>query len=509
MAVTISANWQGILAGDIIPGDTAWMLMSTALVFIMTPGLGFFYSGLARTKNALSILLACLLCMAIVSMQWFFFGYSLAFSETSGNNFIGDFNNGALGNLRTTHPVAPTIPTTVFVMYELMFAAITPALAIGASAERMRIAPMMVFFFLWTTFAYDFFAYWIWSANGWGHVWGVLDYAGGSVVHVSSGTAAIALAIMCGPRVGHNKLAYGPHNLSYVYLGTALLWFGWLGFNGGSALAANERAGFAIVTSHIAASFGGFTWMVLEHFVHRKNEWSAAGFCAGAIAGLATVTPGCGYITPSVSLIYGIGGTAACFFVANAAPKLRFDDALGVFATHGVGGIIGMLLTGIFAQDWITALDSTSSAAVQAGWIDRVWIQLGRQVAAIAAIGLWSFVITIMICWVLDRIPHMHLVATLEEEKKGLDIADLGEVAYEFLLQETPIEKHSTSMNRTGNTGLPAGYTNTYNNDSEITNVKDTHYNEDDNSTIASPNVSDKDKNDIEMGTSNTTSATV
>ena len=331
-------------------GHLAWIMTSSALVLLMVPGVGFFYSGLARRKSALSLIYLSMLSVAVISFEWFFWGYSLTFSHT-GSVFLGDLANFGLKDV-TAYPSVGSgrIPDILFCLFQGMFAAITPALAIGAIADRGRMLPAGVFIFVWGTIVYNPIAYWTWNANGWLFTLGYLDFAGGSPVHINSGIAALAYCVMLGRRVGYDKnhgLPYRPHNVTHVVLGTVFLWVGWFGFNGGSALGSNVRAVMACVVTNLAASVAGLTWAILDYRLEKK--WSTIGFCSGAISGLVAITPGSGFVTPWAAVIFGVVAGIAC----NFATKLKFligvDDALDVFAVHAIGGICGNLLTGLFA----------------------------------------------------------------------------------------------------------------------------------------------------------------
>ncbi|KAI1485360.1 ammonium transporter AmtB-like domain-containing protein [Biscogniauxia mediterranea] len=413
-------------------GDFAWILTSSALVLLMIPGVGFFYSGLARRKSALSLIMLSMLSVAVVDFQWFFWGYSLTFSHT-GSSFIGDLSNFGLMKTLAQPSVGSTkIPDLLFCLYQGMFAAITPALAIGAAVDRARILPCIVFIFIWSTIVYDPIAYWTWNANGWSYQMGGLDFAGGTPVHISSGAAALAFSIMLGKRTGYAKsagLPYRPHNVTHIVLGTVFLWVGWFGFNGGSALAANLRAIMACIVTHLAASVGGITWVLLDYRLERK--WSVVGFCSGAISGLVAITPASGYVTPWAAVIYGIVGGIVC----NFATKLKFlmgvDEALDIFAVHAVGGIAGNLLTGIFAADYIAALDG--STEIPGGWINHNYVQLGYQIADSVAGFSYSFVLTCVILFLLNLIPGLSLRLPVEEEAIGVDDGQLGEFAYDYV----------------------------------------------------------------------------
>ncbi|KAF9926058.1 hypothetical protein BGZ65_007454 [Modicella reniformis] len=406
-------------------GDIAWTLTCMALVWLMTPGIGYFYSGMARSKNALSLIMLSCCSLAVVSVQWFLFGYSLAFSKTGGK-FIGNFDNAFLRDVLDAPSVGSAkIPDMVFMIYQCMFASFTPALAIGAAAERGRILPTLVFIFLWTTFVYDFIAYWTWSNNGWSYVMGGLDFAGGTPVHVSAGGAALAYAILLGKRDGDQK-DFRPHSMNNVVIGTCFLWFGWFGFNGGSALSASLRGAMAMVVTNLAASVGGITWVFLDYRHDRKL--SVLGFCSGAVSGLVTITPGSGYVSPVSSIAIGFLGASACNMAVRLKHSFKYDDAFDVFAVHAVGGMVGNTLTGVFAQSWIAGLDGVT--VIKGGWLDKNWIQVPYQIANSAAGFVWSFCVTYLILFIMNKVPGLTLRADLEQERSGLDLAELGETAY-------------------------------------------------------------------------------
>jgi Amt family ammonium transporter len=412
-------------------GDIAWVLTSTALVWIMIPGVAFFYSGLLRRKNALSQLWLGMVGVAVVSFQWFLWGFSLTFSE-SANVFIGDMKYVGLRNAYDGPSIgSPRIPTIVFCVYQLMFAAITVVIAAGAIAERGKLGPMLVFMFLWETLVYDPIACWTWNSNGWSFKMGGLDFAGGTPVHISSGTAALAISIYLGKRRGYGteRLAYKPHNTSYVVLGTLMLWFGWFGFNGGSALSANLRAANACIITNLAASVGGLTWMLWDYRLERK--WSVVGFCSGAIVGLVAITPGSGFVGAPASVAFGIVAGTVCNFATKLKFIFGYDDCLDIFASHAVGGIVGNLLTGIFAQSNVAALDGFT--VIPGGWINHNWIQLAYQLADSCAGLSYSFVVTTIILWVMHFIPGLRLRASEEAEIVGIDDAEMGEFAYDYV----------------------------------------------------------------------------
>ncbi|KAK7959426.1 ammonium transporter [Apiospora aurea] len=421
-------------------GDIAWILTSAALVLLMIPGVGFFYSGLARRKSALSLIFLSMLSIAVVSFQWFFWGYSLAFSHTSTNPFIGDLSNFGLKEVLAAPSVGSTkMPDVLFCLYQGMFAAITPALAIGAAVDRARLLPIIVFIFVWATIVYDPIAYWTWNPNGWSFVMGGLDFAGGTPVHISSGAAALAYSLMLGKRTGYsnaNGLPYRPHNVTHVILGTVFLWVGWFGFNGGSALAGNMRAVMACLVTHIAASCAAITWCLLDYRLEKK--FSVVGFCSGAIAGLVAITPGSGFVTPWAAVIFGVVGGAACNFATKIKFLIGVDDALDIFAEHGMGGIVGNLLTGLFAANYIAHLDGTTE--IDGGWINQHYVQLGYQLADSVAGFSYSFVLTCIILFLMNLIPGLSLRVSPAEEELGLDDGQLGEFAYDYV----ELRRHTT-----------------------------------------------------------------
>ncbi|KAK9780467.1 hypothetical protein AB5N19_03791 [Seiridium cardinale] len=437
-------------------GDFAWIMTSSALVLLMIPGVGFFYSGLARRKSALSLIWLSMMSVALVMFQWFFWGYSLAFTHTSGNAFIGNLDNFGLKDTLAAPSVGSTkIPDLLFCLFQGMFAAITPALAIGAAVDRARMLPCIVFILIWSTIVYDPIAYWTWNATGWSFIMGGLDFAGGTPVHISSGAAALAYSLMLGKRTGYSKAAglpYRPHNVTHVILGTVFLWVGWFGFNGGSALAANLRAVMACIVTHIAASVGGITWCLLDYRLEKK--WSAVGFCSGAVAGLVAITPGSGYVAPWAAVVFGVVGGIGC----NLATKLKFltgiDDALDIFAVHGIGGMLGNICTAFFAADYIAHLDGFSE--IPGGWVNHNWVQLGYQIADSVAGFSYSFVMTCVILFLMNFIPGLSLRVPIEEEELGLDDGQLGEFAYDYV----ELQRHTSD--------IPSGEHFTENHDSSL-----------------------------------------
>ncbi|KAG2095864.1 ammonium transporter AmtB-like domain-containing protein [Suillus cothurnatus] len=412
-------------------GDIAWTLASTALVWIMIPGVGFFYSGLLRRKNALNMIYLSMMTVGVVSFQWFFWGYSLAFSETA-SPYIGNLKYFALQNVLDQPSIGSVrVPAIVFCVFQLMFAAITPMIAIGAVAERSRLGPLVAFVFAWSTLVYDPIACWTWNSQGWSYVLGGLDFAGGTPVHISSGTAALAISLYLGKRRGYGteRLAYKPHNTTYVILGTVFLWFGWFGFNGGSALSANLRATQACIVTNLAASVGGLTWMFWDYRLERK--WSVVGFCSGAISGLVAITPGSGYVGSPAAVLFGFMAGTICNFATQLKFIFKYDDTLDIFASHAIGGIVGNVLTGLFAQASVAGADGITM--IPGGWLDHNYRQLGIQLADSVSGLSYSFVMTTIILWIMHFIPGLRLRCDEETEILGVDDAEMGEFAYDYV----------------------------------------------------------------------------
>ncbi|CAG8692175.1 4358_t:CDS:1, partial [Racocetra persica] len=373
---------------------------------------------------------------------WWLWGYSLTFGHAP-SHFIGNLDHAFLLNVGDDpqSSLTASVPGLVYAIYQCMFAAITPALAIGSAAERGRIVPAAVFIFIWSTIVYDPIACWTWNSEGWAAILGTLDFAGGTPVHIASGTAALAYCLIVGKRHGHGTDEFKPHNIANVVLGAVFLWFGWFGFNGGSELAANTRAATACVVTNLAASVGGLTWALMDYRLEKKI--SALGFCSGVVAGLVAITPGSGYVECWAGAVYGVLAGIICNLSVKLKHVFNFDDALDVFAVHAVGGLIGNILTGIFASRKVFALDGADRPG---GWIDGNWIQMGYQLANSVAAIAYSFVITYLILWVMDKIPGLSLRADIESETKGLDESELGELAYYH------VDRLVTVNTRTGET---------------------------------------------------------
>lgn len=423
---TVASDGSAVVYNN---GDIAWVLVCTCLVFIMIPGIGFFYAGLLRRKNALTMLWVALAACAVTTVEWFFWGFSLAFSK-SASPYIGDLAHFGLMNVdMDTSSGGDSIPQLVYAMYQCMFAALTSVIACGAFADRARLAPICVFVFCWTTIVYNPLACWTWNPNGWSTVMGSMDFAGGTPVHIASGTAALVISVYLGRRRGWSTehLAYCPHNVTFVVLGTFLIWFGWFGFNGGSGIGANLLAAQAMMVSHVAAGIGALTWMLLDYRLERK--WSVVGLCSGAISGLVAITPASGFVGTPSALVFGVLGATACNFATQLKNIFGYDDALDIFAAHGIGGIVGNLLTGLFADSRVATFDG-SDATKHRGWINRHFIQLGYQVADSAAGFGYSLVLTVVLLVIIDHIPGLKFRCSETDELIGTDLAQIGEEAY-------------------------------------------------------------------------------
>jgi len=404
-------------------GDTAWVLMSTGLVMLMTPGLAFFYGGMVRRKNVLGILMQCFIILCVLSIQWVLFGYSLAFAP--GKGFWGGFSWAGLCGvgLDVYKDYAPTIPHQAFMIFQAMFAVITPALIIGAFAERMKFSAFLLFTILWATFVYDPIAHWVWGVGGWLKDLGALDFAGGTVVHINAGMGALAAALLLGKRKGYQNKPIPPHNLPHVVLGTALLWFGWFGFNAGSALAANGLAVSAFVVTNTAAATAGLTWALIE-WIHNGKP-TIFGTATGVVAGLVAITPAAGFVGPLSAIVIGVFVSIFCYLmVALVKPTLGYDDSLDAFGVHGIGGIWGALATGLFATKVINP-DGAN------GLFFGNPRQLLIQAAAVAVTIVYSFVATLIIAKVVDWVVGLRVGE--KDEIMGLDLTQHNENAYTLL----------------------------------------------------------------------------
>ncbi len=416
--------------------NTGFLLLSSALVFIMIPGLGFFYSGLSTEKSGLSFLLLCFMSVGVVLVEWFIWGYSLVFGPNSGP-FIGNLNNAFFMELGGSTIVGAH--DLSYVLFQGMFAAITPALLLGAAAERCRILPKMLFVFIWSTIVYNVIAHWIWSADGWLFKLGVQDFAGGLVVHIASGISGLACSLFIGKR---KNMTNRPHSVSSVVLGTTLLWFGWMGFNGGSGFAPNGVAALAFLNTNVAASSAALTFMLMDYIRHHK--WSAIAFCSGAVSGLVAVTPAAGLVGPPAALLIGVVGGACTNVAIKLKRRLRYDDTLDVFGIHGIGGIVGSLLTGIFSQNYYMTLGSPDPLKV-GGALDGNGMQIVWQLVGTLAVMGYSFVMTYLIMFIMDKIPRMSLRMTEQNEEDGIDMCEIGEYTYEFIGDRINIDKKKTT----------------------------------------------------------------
>ncbi len=401
-------------------GDTAFVLVSAALVLFMTPGLALFYAGMVRGKNVLGTIMQSFFMIALISMEWVALGYSMSFGPSVAG-FTGDLSWAWLMGVGAAPNAdyAATIPHLVFMIFQCMFAVITPALITGAFAERVRFAPFLIFSLLWSILVYNPVCHWVWGAGGFLKAAGVVDFAGGLVVHLTCGTAALASVLIVGPRKDYGRTQFFPHSLPLTLLGTGMLWFGWFGFNGGSALAADGVAATAFVATHLGGMAGMFMWTVLE-WKHRGKP-TTLGAASGAVAGLATITPGAGFVAPWAAIVIGLVAGAACYLGVLAKARLGYDDSLDVVGIHGLGGLIGTLLAGLFA-----------TKAVNAAGVDGLLYgnvsQLGVQAYGVVVVGAYALVVS----WILLKAVNafMPLRMPLDAEAQGMDLVEHTETAY-------------------------------------------------------------------------------
>jgi ammonium transporter, Amt family len=397
-------------------GDTAWMLTSMALVLMMTiPGLALFYGGMVRKKNVLSTLMQSFAITALITVLWWIVGYSIAFTPGS-TPYLGGFSRmfmqGAisLADAKTTtvSHLAPTIPEVVYSMFQLTFAIITPALICGSFAERMKFSAMLWFMGIWSLLVYFPIAHWVWEPSGWLNLKGVLDFAGGTVVHINAGIAGLATALMLGKRIGYGKETMAPHNVAFTVVGASLLWVGWFGFNAGSEVAADGRAGMAMTVTQIATASAALAWMFAEWIT--KGRPSVLGIASGAVAGLVAITPASGFVLPNASVLIGVAAGVICFFSATTLKKVMgYDDSLDAFGVHCVGGIVGALLTGALVNKEYSGVDSSV--------LTQLW--------GVGSTLIYGFTMSMLILWVLDK--TIGLRVTADEEREGLDLALHGE----------------------------------------------------------------------------------
>ncbi len=401
-------------------GDTAWMLTATALVLFMTiPGLSLFYAGMVRSKNALSVMMQCFAITAMVTVLWAVVGYSIAFG--GAGSYWGGLSKMFLATVGV-HSLTGTIPETVFMVFQMTFAIITPALIVGAFAERMKFSAMMWFMAIWLLVVYAPIAHWVWGTGGWLGGRGVLDFAGGTVVHINAGIAGLVTALVLGKRKGYPGTAMPPHNLILTVVGAGMLWVGWFGFNAGSELAADGTAGMAMAVTQIATAMAAMVWMFSEWLIHGKP--SVLGIASGAVAGLVAITPASGYVGPMGALAIGAAAGIGCFIAAvKLKPIFGYDDSLDAFGVHGVGGIIGAVLTGVFCAP------SLGGAGFADG-ITGIGSQVGAQLVGIMATLVYTLIMTFIILKVLDALIGLRV--SEEEETEGLDISQHDERAYNF-----------------------------------------------------------------------------
>jgi Amt family ammonium transporter len=394
-----------------IDGDTAWLLMSAALVMLMTPALALFYGGMVQGKNVLSTFMHSFFCLGLVTVQYAVIGYSLSFG-TSWHGVIGGLDFVGLDGITETS-MRGSVPTLAFFAYQCMFAVIAPALISGAYAERFKFTAYVIFTLGWTTLVYDPIAHWSWATGGWLMKMGAIDYAGGTVVHLSSGISALVVALVLGKRKGYPSVRYPPHDLTMTAIGAGLLWFGWFGFNAGGA-GANGTAALALTNTHLAAGAAALTWCIVEG--SRIKKFTMLGFASGLVAGLVAITPAAGYVSPMAALLIGVAAGGVCYAAVLAKARLGYDDALDAFGVHGIGGATGALLTGLCAR---AALNGGNGGGLSL---------VGKQAIGIAAAGAWAAVVTFVLLKIIDR--TIGLRVDLETEHDGLDGALHGESAY-------------------------------------------------------------------------------
>ena len=427
VALIATPAWAQTTAPVLNSGDTAWVLTASLLVLMMSiPGLALFYGGLVRSKNVLSVLMQCFTIVSLITVLWLIYGYSLAFSTVGMeagvinlNSFIGGFEKAMLLGVGRDS-LTMTVPESVFIMFQLTFAAITPALIVGAFAERVRFGPLLAFTALWFTFSYLPIAHMTWAgAGGLFWDWGVVDFAGGTVVHINAGIAGLVACIMVGKRKGYPTTAMMPHNLTSTLVGASLLWVGWFGFNAGSALAANGSAGMAMLVTQIAAAAAALAWMFAEWVSHGKP--SLLGVVSGAVAGLVAITPASGSCGPTGALVIGLSAGLLCFLASSRLKrKLGYDDSLDVFGVHGVGGIVGALLTGVFAHAALGGVGLAEGVSIGA--------QVGKQALAVLVTVVWSGAVTFIAWGLVNKISPMRIDS--DGETEGLDLVLHDERGY-------------------------------------------------------------------------------
>lgn len=411
-------------------GTVGFIILGAALVFIMVPGLGFLYSGLARRKSALSLIWAVIMATLVGMVQWYFWGFSLAFSKTAPNNkFIGNLDSFGFRNVYGKADPEAAYPELAFAVFQMMFMCVTLSIVAGATAERGRLLPHMVFLFVFATVVYCPIAYWVWAPGGWCYQWGVLDWAGGGPVEVLSAVGGFVYSYFLGKRNESLLINFRPHNVSMVTLGTSLLWFGWLLFNAATSLSPNLKSVYAFMNTNISAATAGMTWCLLDFRLERK--WSTVGLCSGIISGLVAATPSSGCITLYGSFIQGIIAGIVCNFSTKIKYYLKVDDAMDILAEHGIAGVVGLIFNALFGADWVIGMDGVTSH--KGGWISHNYEQMYKQIAYVAACVGYCAVVTAIICFVIDKIPGLQLRITEEAEARGMDEDQIGEFAYDYV----------------------------------------------------------------------------
>jgi Amt family ammonium transporter len=403
----------------VVTGDTAWLLVCTALVLLMTPALALFYGGMVRRKNVLSTIMHSMAAIPILSVKWALFGYSLAFGKSHGG-IIGGFELAGLGSIVTSvySDTAP-VPTLAFCAFQMMFAVITPALISGAFAERMKFSAYVLFILLWSTLVYDPVAHWVWNPDGWLAAKGALDFAGGTVVHLTAGASALVFAATIGKRLKYPQERPLPHNLTMTLTGAGLLWFGWFGFNAGSAITSGSLAALAFMATHLGAAGGAIGWLVIE-WIHRKKP-TALGVASGLVAGLVAITPAAGFVAPWAAIVIGFAAGFICYGGVLLKYRFGYDDSLDAFGVHGIGGLAGALLTGVFAQH---AMNDAGHDGLLFGNPHQLWV----QIEAVLSTGVYAVVVTFLILKGIDK--TIGLRVTEADEREGLDTTQHGEEGY-------------------------------------------------------------------------------
>ncbi|AGO13187.1 AaceriAFR037Wp [[Ashbya] aceris (nom. inval.)] len=446
---------EALTVADVVAlANAAWMGACAVLIWMMVPGAGLLYAGLSRRRHALAMLWASIMAMTVVSLQWFAWGYTLAFSPTTrGRGFLGTMYYAGMDHVldRTERG---SLPKAVDVLFQGMFAMVSAVLMIGGSGGQARLLPMLIFLFWWVTLVYCPVACWTWNADGWLARMGVLDYAGGGPVHITSGHAALVYSMILGSRRGRRAgrpRRYRPHSVTMVVLGTVFLWFGWFGFNGGTTGSPTARAFYVCVSSNLSAACGAIVWLFLDYFRYGK-KWTVVGMCSGAIGGLVAITPAAGYVPAWASVVIGASAGFSCNFAVAIKVVLGIDDGLDVYAIHGIGGAIGSAMTGLFACKYVNDAGVPYVQPIKGGWLEHNWMQLGYQVVAILSISAWSSVVTGLLLLLLDRIPYLRLRPAAGEQEEadvhGLNLFDNDADARGRAVEKIGVTSRTTSTPR-------------------------------------------------------------